>query len=36
MPRNETAYPNMGEGWKRKVQYFLTIATEGEQSNADS
>jgi hypothetical protein len=36
LPRNETAYRNMGEGWKRKVHDLLTIATEGEQSDADS
>jgi len=29
LQRNETAYRNMGEGWKRKIHDLLTIATEG-------
>jgi hypothetical protein len=36
LPRNERAYRNMGEGWKRKAHDLLTIITEGEQCNADS
>jgi uncharacterized protein YndB with AHSA1/START domain len=36
LPRNETAYRNMGEGWKRKVFELVTIATKGEQIDADS
>lgn len=36
LPRNETAYRNMGEGWKKKVPELVTIAVKGEQSDADS
>jgi hypothetical protein len=33
---NETASRNMGEGWKKKVHELVTIATEGEERDADS
>jgi uncharacterized protein YndB with AHSA1/START domain len=36
LPRNETAYRNMGEGWKRKVPELVALATEGEPEDADS
>jgi len=36
LPRNENAYRVMGEGWIKCVERLDAIATEGEQSNADS
>jgi hypothetical protein len=36
LPRNETASRNMGEGWRKKVHELVTIATEGEERDADS
>lgn len=36
LPRNETAYRNMGEGWKKCVRTIDTIAAEEEESDDKS
>ena len=36
LPRNETAFRSMGEGWKQKVPGLAAIAIEGEESDANA